>query len=48
MPRKSLDVKPVTDAERHARCRAARTAGIPVVRTRWPTDIDPPRGYGRD
>ncbi len=38
MPRKSLGGRPMTDAERQARCRAVRAAGIPVVRTRRPTD----------
>jgi hypothetical protein len=28
----------MTDAERQARYRAARTAGVPIVRTRRPTD----------
>jgi hypothetical protein len=28
----------MTDAERQARCRAARTAGKPVIRTRRPAD----------
>jgi hypothetical protein len=26
--------RPMTDAERQARCRAARTAGVPTIRTR--------------
>jgi hypothetical protein len=34
MPRKSIGERPMTDAERQARYRAARTAGKPVVRTR--------------
>ena len=38
MPRNSLGDRPMTDAERQARCRAVRAAGIPVVRTRRPTD----------
>jgi hypothetical protein len=38
MPRKSIDDRPMTDAERQARCRAARAAGAPVVRTRRPVD----------
>ena len=28
----------MTDAERQARCRAARAAGVPVTRTRRPSD----------
>jgi hypothetical protein len=38
MPRKSIGQRPMTDAERQARHRAARAAGAPVVRTRRPTD----------
>lgn len=38
MPRKSIGETAMTDAERQARYRAARTAGVPVVRTRRPTD----------
>ena len=38
MPRKSIGERPMTDAERQARHRAARAAGAPVVRTRRPTD----------
>ncbi len=38
MPRKSIGERAMTDAERQARCRAARTAGGPVVRTRRPAD----------
>jgi hypothetical protein len=38
MPRQSIGEKPMTDAERQARCRAARAAGIPVIRFRRPTD----------
>jgi len=38
MPRKSIGERPMTDAERQARCRAARAAGKPVVRTRRPID----------
>ena len=35
MPRKSIGERPLTDAERQARCRAARAAaGVPVIRTR--------------
>ena len=38
MPRKSIGDTPMTDAERQARCRAARAAGVPVVRTRQTID----------
>jgi len=38
MPRKPIGEKPMTDAERQARCRAARSAGVPVIRTRCPID----------
>jgi hypothetical protein len=38
MPRKSIGDRAMTDAERQARCRAARTAGKPVTRTRRPAD----------
>src|SRR5580704_10028768 len=38
MPRKSIGERPMTDAERQARHRAARAAGAPVVRTRRLTD----------
>ncbi len=38
MPRKSIGETAMTDAERQARYRAARTAGVPVVRTRCPAD----------
>ena len=38
MPRKSIGDRPMTDAERQARHRAARAAGAPVVRTRRPAD----------
>ncbi len=38
MPRKPLGERPMTDAERQARCRAARAAGRPPVRTRRPAD----------
>ena len=38
MPRKSIGERPMTDAERQARHRAARAAGAPVVRTRRPAD----------
>jgi hypothetical protein len=38
MPRKSIGETAMTDAERQARYRAARTAGVPIVRTHRPTD----------
>ena len=38
MPRKPIGDRPMTDAERQARCRAARAAGLPVVRIRRPAD----------
>ena len=38
MPRKPIGDRPMTDAERQARSRAARTAGRPVVRTRRSAD----------
>jgi hypothetical protein len=38
MPRKPIGDRPMTDAERQARRRAARAAGRPVVRTRRPAD----------
>ena len=38
MPRQPLGDRPMTDAERQARYRAARTAGAPVVRMRRPAD----------
>jgi len=38
MPRPSVNEEPMTGAERQARYRAARVAGVPVVRTRRPTD----------
>ena len=38
MPRKPLGDRPMTDAERQARSRAARAAGRPVVRIRRPVD----------
>ena len=37
MPRKSIGERPMTDAERQARCRAAR-ASAPAVRIRRPLD----------
>ena len=38
MPRKPIGDRPMTDAERQARHRAARAAGVPVGRTRRPAD----------
>ena len=38
MPRKPIGDTPMTDAERQARCRAARAAGRPAIRTRRPAD----------
>ena len=38
MPRKSIGDTPMTDAERQARCRAARAVGVPVVHTRRTID----------
>ena len=38
MPRKPIGEKPMTDAERQARYRAARTAGTAIIRTRRPAD----------
>ena len=38
MPRKSIGETAMTDAERQARYRAARAAGVPIVRMRRPTD----------
>jgi hypothetical protein len=38
MPRKPIGERPMTEAERQARCRAARVAGRPAVRTRRPAD----------
>jgi hypothetical protein len=38
MPRKSIGDRPMTDAERQARCRAAPAAGLPVIRIRRPAD----------
>lgn len=38
MPRQPIGEKPMTDAERQARYRAARAAGTPLIRTRRPTD----------
>lgn len=38
MPRKPIGNRPMTDAERQARCRAARAADRPVIRIRRPSD----------
>jgi hypothetical protein len=38
MPRKSIGERPMTDAERQARCRAARATGVPVIRMRRMAD----------
>jgi hypothetical protein len=38
MPRKLIGDRPMTEAERQARYRAARAAGRPPVRTRRPAD----------
>jgi hypothetical protein len=38
MPRKPIGDRPMTDAERQARRRAAQAAGKPVRRVRCPTD----------
>lgn len=38
MPRQPIGDRPMTDAERQARYRAARAAGKPIVRTRRPAD----------
>jgi len=38
MPRKQIGEPPMTDAERQARCRAARESGTPAARIRRPLD----------
>ena len=38
MPRKPIGDRPMTDAERQARHRAARAADTPVIRIRRPAD----------
>jgi len=38
MPRKPIGETAMTDAERQARCRAARIAGKPAIRMRYPAD----------
>jgi hypothetical protein len=39
MPRKPIGDRPMTDAERQARYRAAREAGKPTTRIRRPADL---------
>jgi hypothetical protein len=38
MPRKPIGDRAMSDAERQARCRAARAAGRPAIRIKRPTD----------
>ena len=38
MPRKSIGETAMTDAERQARYRAARAAGVPIVRVHRPAE----------
>ena len=38
MPRQPIGDKPLTNAERQARYRAARATGLPATRTRRPAD----------
>jgi hypothetical protein len=38
MPRKSIGERPMTDAERQARHRAAHPPGAPIIRVRRPAD----------
>ena len=38
MPRKPIGERPMTDAERQARCRASRASGTPAVGIRRPLD----------
>ena len=38
MPRKSIGERPMTDAERQARHRAAHSPGAPIIRIRRPAD----------
>ena len=38
MPRKPIGTRPMSDAERQARCRATRAADKPATRARKPTD----------
>jgi hypothetical protein len=39
MPRKPIGDRPMTDAERQARYRAARDAGKPIIRIRRPSEL---------
>jgi len=39
MPRKPIGDRPMTDAERQARHRAAREAAQPIIRIRRPADL---------
>lgn len=48
MPRPSIGEHAMTDAERQARYRAARAAGVPAVRTRRPADRRPRTQRWRD
>lgn len=43
MPRQPIGEKPLTNAERQARYRAAHVAGLPATRTRLPGDNYPER-----
>ena len=38
MPRKSIGERPMTDAERQARHRAAHAAGVPIIRSHSTVD----------
>jgi hypothetical protein len=38
MPRKPLGERPMTDAERQARCRATRAANMPIISAQRPAD----------
>ena len=42
MPRPAIGDTAMTNAERQARYRATRAAGMPVIRTPPPTDHPPP------
>jgi hypothetical protein len=46
MPRKPIGETAMTDAERQARCRAARIAGKPAIRMRRPADLAAEPGAG--
>ena len=39
MPRRPIGERAMTDAERQTRYRAARAAGVPVIRRRRPADL---------